>query len=571
MRKFLVCTLLLFFCAGPVSGQDAASSAEEAVMRGEKLQYEPAAKSAAAAGEELKDVIVMEPQEDMNAARAEEAPFDAGPDVIPIKPAEKSSKKDIKLMDIKTQEKANGKIFTLKECVDIAVKNHLQLEIAKKNVTLGEMRLWEARRNMLPSISMKTEETYGRVYGRRYRGQKSSIEGQQTLFKGGELYFIMKQADTNLKIIREEYGRIKNDLVLQVKKQFYAVAKSKENLAFQVELKKEVDVISAMVKRGFDAGTISRIESLNIASQASQADFQLVSAKGDLSVAELILKQTMNVDPSDNFDIKAELKFREADVDYHKMLELAFANRPEVKIAYMMMDYYNYELRVAKAKGWPKVDVMGSWGLAKENFIEEDNGPNGVTSDGAPIKDPEDKLEQQWYGGLKVSMPFWGSTGEYSFTQEQWAPMVSAYQGTQARTNSAKFSVLDDLKYFSEKKSAEIDKDRSRQEYIKSKQDVTLEVREGCFNYEKSVIQLKTAESKIKYQERELELTRFRRGLDETPDSVVVEALIKFYQEKFSHIQAVTDCITALAAIEKAVGVEDYFETAKGAGKDRGK
>lgn len=556
----------MLLCTGPASGQDAAPPAEEAVMKGEKLQYELAEK--AGASEDLEDIIVMEPQEDVSGKRSEETYFEEKDPSLPA--AEKTAKKDIRLIDIKAQERETGKIFNLKECIDIAVKNHLQLEIAKKNVTLGEMRLWESRRNMLPSVSMKTEETYGKVYGRRYRGAKSSIEGQQTIFKGGELYFIMKQAETNLKIVKEEYGRIKNDLVLQVKKQFYGVAKSKENLTFQFELKKEVDAISAMVRKAFDAGVISRIEFLNVTSQAGQVDFQLVSARGDLSIAELILKQTMNVDPSDDFDIKADLEFREADVDYHKMLELALANRPDVKIAYMMMDYYNYELRVAKAKGWPKVDAMGSWGLAKENYIEEDNGPT-PTAGGGVTTDPQDKLQQQWYGGLKVSMPFWGSTGEYSVTREQWAPVVSAYQGTEALTNSAKFNILDNLKYYSDKKSAEIDHDRSRQEYIKAKNDVTLEVREGCFNYEKSVIQLKTADSKLKYQERELELTRFKRGLDETPDSGVVETLIKFYQEKFGHVQAMTDCITALAAIEKAVGVEDYFETAKRAGKDRGK
>lgn len=550
MKKFLISALLLSFCAGPASGQEAVPPAEEAVIKGEKLRYEPVDKPAAA--RDLEDVIVMEPQEDVSAARGEEVSFEAKG---PPRPAEKSAKKDIMLMDIKTQELAAGKILTLKECVDIAVKNHLQLDIAKKNVTLGEMRLWEARRNMLPAVSMKMEETYGEVYGRRYRGVKNTIEGQQTIFKGGELYFIMKQAETNLKIVKEECGRIKNDLVLQAKKQFYGVAKSKENLIFQLELKKEVDAVSAMVGKAFDAGAISRIEFLNVTSQAGQVDFQLVSAKGDLSIAQLILKQTMNVDPSDDFDIRAGLEFREAGVDYHTLLKVAFANRPEIRIGLMMMDYYDYELKVAKARGWPKVDVMGSWGLAKENYIAEDNMP---TAQGTT--DAVDKLSQQWYGGLKVSMPFWGSTGEYSFTREQWPSVVSAFQGTEARTNSAKFNVLDNLKYYSDRKSAEIDRDRSKQEYIKAKQDVTLEVREGCFNYEKAVIQLKTAESKVKYQERELELTRFKRGLDETPDSGVVETMIRFYQEKFGHVQAVTDCLTALAAIEKAVGVEDYFE-----------
>ena len=112
---------------------------------------------------------------------------------------------------------------------------------------------------------------------------------------------------------------------------------------------------------------------------------------------------------------------------------------------------------------------------------------------------------------------------------------------------------------YSDKQLADIDYDRSRQEMNKTKNDVTLEVREGCFNYEKALIQLETAANKVKYQETDAELMRMKRGMDEVQDSNVVDSLIKVAQEKFGYVQAMTDCKTALAALEKAVGVEDYF------------
>lgn len=531
---------------------------------GEKLEYVPA-KDGVAVGE-LEDVIVMEPQEDPAVKYEKEDPAEVRKKAEP-----KSATKDIQLIDLKSSSENNEKTYGVDDCVDIAIKNHIQLEIANKNIKLGEMRLWEARRNMLPSLSMKTEETYGEVYGRRYRGIKSVLEGQFTIFKGGELYFTLKQSEINLKIVKEEYRRIKNDLVAQVKKQFYGVAKSKENLKIQSELKKETDAMASMVKKGHEQGAISKMEFLNVSSQASQVDFQLVSANGDLSVAELILRQTMNVEPNERFDIKVDLNFKEVNADYKDLLDAAFANRPEIKIANMMKEYYGYELKIAKAKGWPKVDLMGSWGLAKENYIAEDNGPTGVGPNGRDIADMVDKLEQQWYGGLKTSVPFWGSTGEYSFTREQWPSVVSAYQGTEARTNTAKINVLDNLKYYSERKSAEIDYDKSRQEFLKAKHDVTLEVKESCFSYEKAVVQLRTAREKLKYKEKEVELLRFKRGLEEAPDSDVIEKMIELSQEKFGHVQALTDCLTTVAVLNKAVGVDDYFTTGKIPDKNRGK
>lgn len=47
--------------------------------------------------------------------------------------------------------------------------------------------------------------------------------------------------------------------------------------------------------------------------------------------------------------------------------------------------------------------------------------------------------------------------------------------------------------------------------------------------------------------------------MDEAQDSNVMESMIKLSQEKFGYIQALTDCHVSSAAIDKAVGVENYF------------
>jgi len=459
-------------------------------------------------------------------------------------------KKDVQLISITTPPKEAIKILSLDDCVNIAVNNHLPLQIAQKNIKLGEMRCWEARRNLLPTITVRWEEADGRVNARRYVGKKQSIEGQQAIFHGGELYFTMKQAETNLKIVREEYNRIKNDLTLQVEKGYYTFAKAKENFKLQKDLKKEVDRIYDIVKKGTEAGAIAKLEFLNVASQQSQVGFQYTSGEGDVSIAELILKQTMNLNPKDQIEIEPRLEFKKIDIDSGRVLGAAFLNRPEMRINSLMVEYYKYEKSIAKAKGWPKVDLMGSWGLAKEEFAPEDMGTDGINR----------KLEQQWYGGFKASMPFWGSTGEISYTREQWVPVVSTVHGTEAGTLAANFKLWDNFKYYSDKQTSDIDFDRARQEFIKIKQDITLEAMESCFSYEKSLLQLETAANKVKYQESDLELAKLKRGMDEAQDSNVIDSMIKVAQEKFGYVQALTDCHIALATINKAIGVKNYFK-----------
>lgn len=464
--------------------------------------------------------------------------------------AEKNRKRlerEKKLINISSPPKDNLEQLTLDDCVKIAIKNHIPLQVAEKNVKLGEMRIKEAFRNLLPTAAITFQEYNGRVQGRRYYGRKQFIEGQQTVFAGGNFWYLYKQSVTNLEIVRKEYDRLKNELMLQVRKDYYALIKARENLRGQEELKKEVDRIQDMVRRGYEAGAISKIELLNVTSQKGQVDFQLTSAEGDLSVTELILKQAMNIEPKIPINIKENISFKKIDVRYEEALHAAFLNRAELKINSLMVEYYRYGKKVAKAKYWPKIDIMGNWGLAKEEFVSEDQGT-----------DANQKLAQQWYAGVKGSMPFWGSTAEYSWTREQWVPVVSAYQGTEALTNTVKVNILDKLSVYSDDMSADVDYARSQQELNKVTQDITLEVREGCFGYEKALVQLETSSKKVAYQESDLAFIKLKRSMDEAQDSNVIESMIKYYQEKFAYIQAITDYLTAVATVNKSIGTDYY-------------
>jgi len=452
-------------------------------------------------------------------------------------------------------------ILSMKDCINIAVKNHIPLQVASKSVKLAEMRVFEARRNMLPSATIAFEESSGKIQGRRYVGRKQYLEGQQPVFHGGELYFTMKQAETNLEVTRNDYERIKNELVLQVKKGYYTLGKARENLEMQKWLSQEVNRVWSMVSKQYDSGLTSKLELLNVSSQSSQVKYQLASADGDVSVAELILKQAMNVEPKERIDVKPDLEFKKIAVDFERALSAAYMNRPEVKINSLMIEYYNYGKKIARAKGWPKIDILGQWGLAKEEFVSEDRlGPTTPPN----TFDNDEKLNQQWYAGIKGSMPFWGSTGEYSWTEENWVPVVSAFHGTEAVTSSYKLKVLDKLDYYSDNQLADVDYDRARQELCKAKMDITLEVKESCFNYEKALLQLDTATNKVKFQEKDLEVNRFKRQLDELPDSNIIESMIKLSQEKFGYLQAESDCYIAVASLNKAIGVENFYDPDKG-------
>lgn len=464
-----------------------------------------------------------------------------------------------------------GQVLSLKDCIKIAERNHIQLQVAEESIRLAEMRVNEAKRNLLPSATMIAERYTGEVNARQYIGMKNYIEGQQPVFAGGQLWNAVKRWQLSVDVSKSDYDKIKSELILQVKKGYYTLGKARENLKIQKDLSAEVANLYDRKKKEAEFGVTSQLEFMNVGGQMSQVAYQLESADGDVGIAELILKQAMNLDPLDTLLVEPNMGFNKIDVSYEESVRAAYTYNPQIKMSTYMLQLYDYDRKIAAGKFWPKIDLLGQWGLSKEEYTSQDRlGPVGGVAAGTvngPVYDVDAKLEQQFYAGVKASAPIWGSTFEYQWMREQWTPVVSAYQGTEALNNTWKVKILDKLDVYSEKQQAQIDYDRARQELNKAKQDVTLEVKQGCFNYQKAVLQLDQSLKKMKFQEGDAELNRFRASMDEVPTSTLVDSLIKLAQERYGYAQALADCHTTVAAINKAIGKEDFYKDENETGK----
>lgn len=439
--------------------------------------------------------------------------------------------------------------LTLEECLSTAMGNHLPLKIAKKQLALAEMRVLEAGRKMGPSVTAKWEMSDGQVGGRYYDGRKMAFEAKQPVFYGGELLFSFKQSKVNLEIVRNDYDRIKNDLILEVKKAYYNLDKAEKAAGIQEELYDSTTELYGVTRKGYDAGVISQVELLKVSSQHNQTDFQFTSAKEDTSIANLILQQSMNVDRTLKIASLAGPKIIE--LGLQDCFDLAGLNRPEIKISRLSLEHYDYEKKIMEARAkWPRVDILGMYGNVREDNISYDSleGLNPRS------------LGPEYYVGTTVSVPMWGNTLGYSFTKEKWQPVVRTTQSTKSNAHELSFKVLDKLEDFSALNEAEIEYMRSKDEMNKKQKEITLEVKEAFFKYKKSVFMMNVAESKLEFQEKQTNITDIRRELGDMQYSDVIEEMIKLAEERFSRIQAISDYYVAVASLNKAVGLDSHFE-----------
>jgi len=402
----------------------------------------------------------------------------------------------------------------------------------------------EAARRLFPALSLKYEDLAGTEYskGREYKGKTYAVEAQQSVYRGGEYWIVIEQAKINLKISRANRKKIKDDLILSVKKAFYSMIRAEETLVLQEDFLKKVETILRSVEKQHAEGVCPELEYLDVQGRYSQAYFQYMSAEEDLKLAEVILKQAMNLGHEENVNIKYSLDVDEKEIDIEECFKLALDNNPDIKISELSKEYASLGKKLVVAKKYPKVDLLGSYGASGEAYLEDT-----LTT------------EDQWYLGTKVQIPIGGSTGHYSYTTERNASVLSAYQGTESSVHSYKFNFFDDMKYFSKGEEADIELEEAEHALSKAKKEALLSVEENFYNCEKALIHVDAARNKVKFQTKETEIYKLKRGMGAALDSQVVESVMKLTQEKFSLVQAITDYYSALAGINRSIGLESYF------------
>ena len=440
-----------------------------------------------------------------------------------------------------------SKVLTLNGCIQIAVSNSLHVEAMNERVKLAKMKVNEAFRELFPEFTFMMDETSGMITNQHYKGRKLGFEFKQVIFHGGEQVYLWEQSKVNLKVAKENLQKTKEEIVFEATKTYYELAKAVNKYKHQEELLESINTDFNIAKKEHELELMSQIDFMNVGSSMNQASHTLVSYKNNISLAKLELKKTMNVDMRHDIKTDSELELKDVDVDLNECMDLALKYKPEYRVSYLNTEATKLAEKVAKSQEFPQVDIFAKYLKSAERL--------------EPSHLLRRHLKNERALGATVSMPFGPHTFDYQYKRTKLAPTVTTFENdTRSRAHKMRLNLFDNMGRVSGIKDAEINYKEALNELNKSEQDIYTDLHESFYSLKEAKIKISNTLNNIELYNKELEVARIKKGLNEITFYDLIQAKVRLYGEKGSYADALGDYHIAVARINKAIGLGGYFK-----------
>lgn len=267
------------------------------------------------------------------------------------------------------------KKWTLKECIDYARNENIQVKksnIAEKSY---EVDISQSKAALFPSLSGSVAARYtnsqspdqGGNY--RYEGLfngQYSLNANWTIYNGGKNTNAIQLAKLQKESQELSTQTTQNNIEIAITQAYLQILYSRESIKNNENIVASDSLQLKQAKDFLDAGSITRSEYAQVEAQYSSDKYNLVQAKNSFDNYMLQLKQLLELEYNDEMDIVFPnindndiLQFIPSKYEvYRKSLEIM----PEIANSKLNIQIANLNKSSAKAGYIPTVSITGSMG-----------------------------------------------------------------------------------------------------------------------------------------------------------------------------------------------------------------
>ncbi len=277
------------------------------------------------------------------------------------------------------QEKA--KPVTLKEAVEVALKNNLQLAVARKKLEIARADRIKASLLLPSNPEVKTE--LGARESSSERHTDYTIALSQEIEVYGQRRKRINVANKKIEKVKFEIADVERNVIANVKSSFYEVLTSLEIVKLQSYVEGIFKRLWNATMEKYKAGAISALELNSIKIRYGLAKQQLLAAKKNNQNRLLNLKLLLGKSKDEPLSLKGDLTYQALQVNLEDLLASAYETRPDLKAMELEKERASQEISLRKAEKIPNPDLSGF-------FTREEGGADDIVG-----------------GGVSISIPIW--------------------------------------------------------------------------------------------------------------------------------------------------------------------
>ena len=203
-----------------------------------------------------------------------------------------------------TSMTAEARQWTLRECIDYARTNNIQVQSAQLNQAAAEETLLQAQASRFPTLNASSSQNISLQNGvKPYYTGNYAFQSGVTLYNGGRIANNIRQAEINALAGEYDIDAARNNIEVAVTQAYLNILYAKESVTTS---QNNVEAARAQWERAksmYEEGSISLSEYAQMESQYSSDVYQLAVNESSLAQNTLNLKQLLELGLNEDFAV----------------------------------------------------------------------------------------------------------------------------------------------------------------------------------------------------------------------------------------------------------------------------
>jgi outer membrane protein len=218
------------------------------------------------------------------------------------------------------------------------------------------------------STSMSANDGFQELTGDRRTDNRSfqpsvGIRYTQPLFQYNDIKGTLRNAELSFETLRLSYTQDELMRINQVTNQFYQLFRQQRTLELRANSFQQSEYNYQTGVRKYSAGLIAEVDYLRLEVRRGQDLDALESAKNSHQQQQFAFNRLVGLPLETRIWVDASLDFRPITVDQVRALELAFANRSEVRSAQISLEQSEMSLQSTISNGRPNLQMSLGYDL----------------------------------------------------------------------------------------------------------------------------------------------------------------------------------------------------------------